>query len=90
MAYLIRLSVLIMARVLDLFLTWLVTPDLSRERNPIVRWLDWPGNLMVNPPACALAAVWPLSTWFLVGASLWASAVNFRNWFLLHKRGKPE
>ncbi|MBU1219642.1 hypothetical protein KKF34_17990 [Myxococcota bacterium] len=37
-------------RVLDLFITWRVTPDLEHEVNPLVRWFNagWPAFITVQ------------------------------------------
>lgn len=68
-------ALLIVARLFDMATTWVRTPDLSREINPVVRSLGWRGNLWCNifivvvlPPAFPRVAVATIILSFLAGA----------------------
>ncbi|HZF33954.1 MAG TPA: hypothetical protein VE914_09150 [Candidatus Angelobacter sp.] len=67
-------ALLLLARIGDIGTTYLVTPNLILEANPIVRKLGWPFALL-TVAACFLpyvsveAAVTALMTFFLVSAS---------------------
>jgi len=43
----------------DLYLTWLITPDLKAELNPIVRLMGWRWSIAVNLLLCALTPFMP-------------------------------
>jgi hypothetical protein len=53
----LNLVVVSECRACDLFTTWLASPDLRHEINPIIRWLGWRGTLLVNAVLCPVAAL---------------------------------
>lgn len=77
--YLLALFLISACRAGDLYLTWRITPDLRFELNPIVRWMGWRWNIVVNVAICSIA---PLMGWyFILGGcfvSVLAIAWNFR------------
>lgn len=55
--FLLALAIVALCRAADLLSTWLLTPDLRFEKNPIMRWLGWRWLLPLNVAACTLAAL---------------------------------
>lgn len=72
MHYLATFLIISIFRTADLYLTWRITPDLKSELNPIVRWLGWRWNIIVN---LALCAITPLLPWQFLLAGCLVSAV---------------
>lgn len=74
--YFSNLAVLAVARAVDLGSTYLYTPDLKREGNPIIRSLGWKWTIVANAVALVLI---PLNDWacaLVVLASLLAGVLN--------------
>lgn len=57
MSYWALLAILLTARACDFLSTWLVTPDLSLETNPISRKLGWRRSAAFNIAVCLILAV---------------------------------
>lgn len=57
MNYWTLLAVLGVARGCDFISTWLVTPDLALESNPIVRKLGWGRSAVMDLALCLLLAI---------------------------------
>lgn len=80
------LGLLLAARGADLLSTWIATPNLVLEGNPVARWLGWKGGLLVNGLACVgcallqTAAVVVITTSLLVAARNLQSAWVMRSW----------
>jgi len=55
--YIISLTILASVRFLDMFSTWLASPSMTAELNPIVRKLGWNGWLWANIAICTIAAL---------------------------------
>lgn len=72
MYYLATFFLIALFRVADLYLTWRITPDLKAELNPIVRWLGWRWNVIVNIVLCAITSLLP---WQFLMAGCLVSAV---------------
>src|SRR3954468_4939053 len=58
--YFAALSALIFARAMDFLSTWIATPNLVLEANPIARKLGWRGGVLANFFLCLGFAVLPL------------------------------
>lgn len=57
MTYLALLAIAVTARACDAFSTWLITPDLALESNPIVRKLGWSRSVVMDLALCLLLAI---------------------------------
>lgn len=57
MSYWTLLAILLTARAGDFLSTWLVTPNLSLETNPIARKLGWRRSAALNLAVCLILAV---------------------------------
>ncbi len=53
----LTLAICVGLRVLDLYLTWLITPDLRYELNPLIRRLGWRKTIWLNVLALLLAGI---------------------------------
>jgi hypothetical protein len=53
------LLLVVICRGADLVTTFLITPDLRWERNPLIRRLGWRWTLVLNVIACSIAPFFP-------------------------------
>lgn len=86
--YFIFLNVLVFARGMDLLSTWLATPNLRLEANPIARKLGWRWGLPVNLILCGCVAAWPLTAVIISTTSLLVAARNFQSVWLMRTMGE--
>jgi hypothetical protein len=88
--YLVLLGILILARGMDFLSTWIATPNLVLEANPIARKLGWKGGLVANALVCAGFATWPLATIIIATTSVLVAARNFQSAWLMRFMGEHE
>jgi hypothetical protein len=86
--YSLFLSLLLMARGADFLSTWIATPRLVLEGNPIARRLGWKGGAVVNLLVCLLFALWPLAALMIATTSLLVAARNFQSAWLMRTLGE--
>lgn len=86
--YLIFLTVLVGCRLMDLISTWVATPNLVLEGNPVARRLGWRLGLVVNAGMCLMLAFWPMATIIVATTSLLVAARNFRTAWLMRSMGE--
>ena len=86
--YWILLALLLLGRGMDLLSTWVATPHLVLEANPIARWLGWRGGLVVNLAISVLCAVWPLPALIVTTTSMLVAARNFQSAWLMRSMGE--
>ncbi len=86
--YWMCLAVLVVGRGLDFFSTWLATPNLRLEGNPIARRLGWKWGTGVNVILCGVFAAWPLCAIVIGTASCLVAAHNFQNAWLMRSLGE--
>lgn len=86
--YVFLLALLVAARGADLLSTWVATPHLVLEGNPIARWLGWKWGLVVNGVVAGVLALWPLSALVVVTASVLVAARNFQSAWLMRTLGE--
>jgi hypothetical protein len=86
--YLAMLALLVFARGADFFSTWVATPRLMLEGNPIARWLGWRWGLVTNLALVALLARWPLAAIVVSTASVLVAARNFQSAWLMRSMGE--
>ncbi|HNQ72333.1 MAG TPA: hypothetical protein PKN95_01855 [Verrucomicrobiota bacterium] len=87
-AYLICLLVLIMARAMDFLSTWVATPNLVLEGNPLAKRLGWKWGVGVNLAIVLALAAWPLSAIIVATASVLVAARNFQSAWLMRSMGE--
>ena len=86
--YCLFLNLLILARGMDLLSTWLATPALALEANPLARRLGWKWGLPANGVICVVFAAWPLPAVIISTASLLVAARNFQGVWLMRTLGE--
>ena len=68
--YCLYLGLLLFARGMDFLSTWIATPNLVLEANPLARKLGWRMGLAVNAIVCAVFALWALPAIVVATTSL--------------------
>lgn len=89
-AYCLVLAVLLVARGMDFLSTWIATPNLKLEANPIARKLGWKGGTLLNLGVCLAFAIWPLPAIVIITTSLLVAARNFQSAWLMRLLGEDE
>jgi len=86
--YLIILAALVFARGMDFASTWVATPNMMLEGNPIAKRLGWRWGTMVNVAMCFALAFWPLAGVIVVTTSLLVAARNFKSAWMMRTMGE--
>lgn len=87
-AYFSFLAVLLLARGMDFLSTWVATPNLILEANPLVRRLGWRWSVPLNLASCTGFALWPLPAVIISTTSLLVAARNFEWAWLMRSMGE--
>ena len=87
-AYWAVLAVLVVARGLDFLSTWVATPELALEANPIARRLGWRGGIAVNALVCLVAAAAPYVAVLVSVMSVLVAARNFQGAWMPRTMGE--
>src|SRR5439155_4409148 len=74
--YLLMLVLLAFARGMDFLSTWIATPNLVLEGNPIAKKLGWKWGVVVNVVLVTALALWPLSAIVVATASVLVGSRN--------------
>ena len=86
--YFIFLAILAFSRGADFLSTWVATPHLVLEGNPIAKWLGWKWGTVVNVVLVTSLAMWPLSAIVVSTASVMVAARNFQSAWLMRSMGE--
>jgi hypothetical protein len=86
--YFIMLAILAFSRGADFLSTWVATPHLVLEGNPIAKWLGWKWGAVVNVVLVATLSMWPLSAIVISTASVLVAARNFQSAWLMRSMGE--
>ena len=86
--YCLMLLLLVFARSMDFLSTWIATPNLVLEGNPIAKKLGWQWGLLLNVALVGVLAMWPLSAIVVATASVLVAARNFQSAWLMHSLGE--
>ena len=86
--YFIMLAILVFSRGTDFLSTWVATPHLVLEGNPIAKWLGWKWGAVVNVVLVTSLARWPLSAIVVSTASVLVAARNFQSAWLMRSMGE--
>jgi len=86
--YCLCLLLLVFARGMDFLSTWIATPNLVLEGNPLAKKLGWKWGLALNVVLCVALAAWPLSAIVVATASVLVAARNFQSAWLMHSLGE--
>ena len=86
--YFLMLALLVFARGMDFLSTWIATPNLVLEGNPLAKKLGWRWGLALNVVMVVVLALWPLSAIVVGTASVLVAARNFQSAWLMHSLGE--
>ena len=86
--YFLFLSLLLFSRGTDFLSTWIATPNLLLEANPLARKLGWKWGILVNLALCLGFALWPLPAIIIATTSVLVAARNFQAAWLMKTVGE--
>lgn len=87
-SYLWLLAVLLLGRGVDFLSTWIATPRLILEANPLARRLGWRLGIALNLLMCFGFAFWPLPAIVIATTSMLVAARNFQSAWLMRSLGE--
>jgi hypothetical protein len=73
---------------MDFLSTWVATPNLRLEANPIARRLGWRWGIPVNLVFSIVFALWPLTAVIIATTSFFVAARNFQSAWLMRTAGE--
>src|SRR6266481_8762873 len=79
---------LLIARGMDILSTWVATPNMVLEGNPIAKKLGWKWGIPINFVFCFVFAFWPLPAIVISTTSLLVAARNFQSAWLMRSLGE--
>jgi len=88
--YFVFLALLATGRAVDFLSTWVATPHLVLEGNPIARRLGWKWGILFNVALCAGFALSPMIAVILTTTSVLVAARNFHSAWLMRSMGEHE
>jgi hypothetical protein len=86
--YYLLLGCIAFARAMDFLSTWVATPNLLLEANPIARKMGWKLGIFINVVLCFLFAFWPLPAIVITTTSILVAARNFQAAWLMRSMGE--
>jgi hypothetical protein len=86
--YWLLLALLVFSRGMDVLSTWVATPSLVLEGNPIAKKLGWRWGLPINFAFCLMLAFWALPGIVISTTSLLVAARNFQSAWLMRSMGE--
>jgi len=86
--YFLMLTLLLIGRGMDFLSTWIATPNMVLEGNPVAKRLGWRWGIPINLALCFGLAFWPLPAIVLVTTSLLVAARNFQSAWLMRSLGE--
>lgn len=87
-AYAIFFLVLLVGRGMDFLSTWVATPNLVLEGNPIAKKLGWFWGTLLNLAVCIILSFWPVSAIAVSTTSVLVAARNFQSAWLMRSLGE--
>ena len=86
--YFLFLALLMFSRGMDFLSTWIATPNLALEGNPLAKKLGWKWGVPLNFAICLALPLWPLSAIVVATASVLFAARNFQSAWLMRSLGE--
>ena len=86
--YFLMLALLAFSRGMDFLSTWIATPNLVLEGNPLAKKLGWKWGVPLNITICLALPFWPLSAIVVSTASVLVAARNFQSAWLMRSLGE--
>jgi hypothetical protein len=87
-AYWLCFATVLFGRGMDFFSTWVASPTLKLEANPIARRLGWKLGILVNVALCFGVAAVPVISIILCTTSVLVAAHNFQSARLIRSMGE--
>src|SRR5213595_3770945 len=87
-AYALLFLMLLVSRGMDILSTWVATPNLVLEGNPIAKKLGWRWGLPINFGFALILAFWPLPAIVISTTSVLVAARNFQSAWLMRSLGE--
>lgn len=81
-------GLIVFGRSCDLLSTYLASPNLVNEGNPVARWLGWKFGVPLNLGLAVGFAMWPLLAISLTTTSLLVAARNLQSAWLMRSLGE--
>jgi hypothetical protein len=82
------LVLLFIARGMDFLSTWIATPNMVLEGNPLAKKLGWKWGIPINLGLCFAFAFWPLPAIVISTTSVLVAARNFQSAWLMRSLGE--
>lgn len=86
--YCLSLLVLIFGRGMDILSTWVATPNLALEGNPVAKWLGWRRGILVNLAVSAGLALSPSMAIAVSTMSVLVASRNFQSAWIMRSMGE--
>lgn len=86
--YILLALLLAFSRGMDFLSTWVATPNLVLEGNPIAKRLGWRWGAALNIAICLGMALWPVTAIAVSTMSLLVAARNFQSAWLMRSMGE--
>jgi hypothetical protein len=86
--YVLVCLLLLFARGMDFLSTWVATPNLVLEGNPLAKKLGWRWGIPLNVVLCLAFALWPLPAVVISTTSILVAARNFQAAWLMRSYGE--
>src|SRR4051794_24892985 len=86
--YCLLVLLLAFSRGMDFLSTWIATPNLVLEGNPIAKKLGWRWGILLNVAICFGMALWPVTAIAVSTMSLLVAARNFQAAWLMRSMGE--
>ena len=86
--YFFFLMLLLVSRGADFLSTWIATPNMVLEGNPLAKKLGWKWGSFINLVLCGAFAAWPLAAIVIGTTSVLVAARNFQAAWLMRSLGE--
>ncbi len=87
-SYALMFLLLFVSRGMDFLSTWVATPNMVLEGNPIAKKLGWRWGIPLNFALCIALAFWPLPAIVISTTSVLVAARNFQSAWLMRSLGE--
>jgi hypothetical protein len=87
-SYALMFLLLFVSRGMDFLSTWVATPNMVLEGNPIAKKLGWKWGIPLNCALCFGFAFWPLPAIVISTTSVLVAARNFQSAWLMRSLGE--
>lgn len=88
--YALMFLLLLVARGMDFLSTWIATPNMVLEGNPLAKKLGWKWGIPINFLMCFGFAFWPLPAIVISTTSVLVAARNFQSAWLMRSLGEQQ